>query len=94
MLRRPTFVEIVLLVVIMGLAYHAYDSNQRISAINGTLEIMGLSEELVTTHMVRANTINFKLLERIERLENYDKTQVEFNDHMIAAITVPQQAKW
>lgn len=92
--RKPTFVETILFVVIVALALHVHFINKDLQAIDQTMEIMGLSDELVTTHMVQANTINFKLLDRIERLEHYDSTQVEFNEHILNAIAAPQRASW
>jgi len=70
MWRQPTFLEIVLIVVVVALITHSIMVNKELDRINTVLMFDSMSNTTMTTNMVEQAKINDLLIERLFNVEH------------------------
>lgn len=69
MWRQPTFLEIVLIVVVVALITHSIMVNKELDRINTVLMFDSMSNTTMTSNMVEQAKINDLLIERLFNVE-------------------------
>lgn len=93
-MRKPTVIEVVLLVVILAMCVSANRTNQKVDDIDTMLTLMGMSDDATITFNGRQLNINDSILDRVDSLEAYTRAQSDFNENILAHLSTQTRVSW